>query len=146
MEGGAGRSRPGAQDSLPAPGSSVPSLGRGSPQQKGYIRCFLGSLLSACLLQAPLAHPSWHLDSAPVPATDSVTSCGPPSQKGPCHGPRPQRRGSSLFLSLWKVHFEHICINAGHNISPRRPEKKENSICQDIQPSCPALPTCFLGP
>ena len=55
-------------------------------------------------------------------------------------------KAAPLFLSLWKVHFEHICINAGHNISPRRPEKKENSICQDIQPSCPALPTCFLGP
>ena len=60
----------------------MPSLGPGSPQQKEYIRCFLGLLLSACLLQAPLAHPSWHLDSAAVPATDSVTSHGPPSAKG----------------------------------------------------------------
>lgn len=96
-----GREKQASCPELPAcPRQLSAFSGPGSPQQKGCVRCFLGSLPSACLLQAPLARPSWHLDSAPVPATDSVTSHRPPSARGSLHGPSPQRKGGLLFLSL----------------------------------------------
>lgn len=115
---------------LHAPSNFMPSLcpSSSSVKRRRRISYFLG-LLSWTHLAGPwhTHHSAWALNPRWVMALWRAT--GHLWQEGHSQSPRPQRKRGLLYLSLWEVHFEHICINGRNNISPKRPEEKENSLC-----------------